>query len=105
MKTQPEPKARLRITELVTEKGVTRQTLAMHVMPDTELGRPRRGKRSPISIERKRDLIGSWDRGDKETGFKFKHLLRIAEFFKVWDVRKLVTYEPRPTRQNPEEGD
>lgn len=104
--TTPAPRrARLRVTELVTEHGITRQDLAQVMMPDTELGRPRQGTRRPISIERKRDLIGSWDRGDKQTGFRFEHLLRMADHFEEYDVRNLITYEPRPTRTNQEEGD
>ncbi len=80
---------------------VTRTEFADHVFAD-DVARPRYGVQASMSQERKQQLVWQWDKGQSMTALKPRHLLRMADFLKVYDIRKLVQ-EVETT--NPEEGD
>lgn len=59
---------------------------------DNDTGRPKVGvSRSPLSDGRKSNLIGAWNRGKELTAIKPRHLLRLAEFFRVSDINQLIS--------------
>lgn len=100
---------RVRIKELLEQlsqrrkRRVTRKELSNHVFSD-DISRPRDGERAPLSDGRKQQLMWQWDEGHSLTSLKPRHLLRMARFFGIYDLRKLVE-DKDVERVNPEEGD
>jgi hypothetical protein len=101
---------RVRIKELLAiashkrRRKVTQTELAAHVFSD-DISRPKFGVRGPISDTRKQQLMWQWDTGAALTSMKPRHLLRMARFFGIYDVRKLLDFDPAGGPVNPEEGD
>ena len=69
---------------------VTYQEVGDHVLKGDK-GRMKAGKRAAVSSARRGRLIGRWNNGLDMTALKPRHLLRLAEFFGVTDITKLIT--------------
>ena len=97
---------RVRVTELLAaasakrRRKVTQKELAEYVFAN-DIGKPLNGVAVPLSSIRKNKRLWDWKHGREMASMKPRHLLRMAEFFKVYDVRKLM--EAKATVNN-EEG-
>lgn len=87
---------RLRITELLEAlptkggaRALTRTELAELVFND-DMGRPKEGAIKPLSLGRKRNLIGNWDRGKNLTAIKPRHIMRLARALRIREFSELI---------------
>ncbi len=102
---------RVRITELIAGLQnrigvkVSREDLAEKIIPPDDLGRQRGGVRKGLSTSRKLMIIWEWDKGKATTSFKPRHLIRLADYFGVTDVRELVQYTPETPTDGTQQPD
>lgn len=87
---------RLRITELLEAlpskrgaRALTRTELAELVFAD-DMGRPQAGTSKEVSLGRKRNLIGDWDRGKSLTAIKPRHIMRLVRALRVQRFADLI---------------
>lgn len=87
---------RLRITELLEAlpskegaRALNRTELAELVFGE-DLGRPQEGASKPLSLGRKRNLIGDWDRGKNLTAIKPRHIMRLARALRIREFSELI---------------
>jgi hypothetical protein len=91
---------RVRIKELqlkfrnTKNKRVTNNAIAEEVFADDVLDRKGR-EGEELSESRKRSLVSEWDNGKSLSSFKPRHLLRLADLFKTYDVRELIQHDKR----------
>ena len=48
-------------------------------------------KAKPMADKRKSELIGAWNRGAAMAALRPRHLIRIAEYFNVTDIKQLIS--------------
>jgi len=84
---------RVRIDELKARERssgkCTNEEIAEDVFAEDK-GRPQNGKSRKLSDVRKSQLIARWNNGHDMTALKPRHIIRLADFFKVYDVRELL---------------
>jgi hypothetical protein len=56
----------------------------------TRLKKPH-AKPKPMADKRKSELIGAWNRGARMAALRPRHLIRIADYFNVTDIKQLIT--------------
>ncbi len=57
---------------------------------NTRLKKPG-SKAKPMADKRKQGLIGSWNRGASMAALRPRHLIRIADYFNVTDIKQVIT--------------
>lgn len=86
---------RVRIAELklhyqrTRKKKTTHDEIGAYVFKG-DVTRPKNGKATKLSPSRKTGLIARWNTGHDLTALKPRHMLRLAEFFKVEKLVELI---------------